>query len=152
MNIHVAQIESNLPGEDRFQIKQKHNIFSACVLDGHGGYLAVDIALTSLLDIIIDKIHLLPQPRQPNDIVQCIDEGFVETDIIIRDHAIELQNAHKRKQHDFYDFGCGGFTSSSSSSSSSHSSTISSSSFEFQSNSNSNNTNTTNNTNDKTKT
>ena len=32
MDIHAAQIESNLPGEDRFHIKRKHNILACCVL------------------------------------------------------------------------------------------------------------------------
>lgn len=95
-------------------------------LDGHGGYLAVDIAVSLLLDLIIDKIHIQSMMLQsaiktqnepflktvksrqydPTAIVKCIDESFVEIDMTIRDYAIVLQNENKRKQqNNMYDFG-----------------------------------------------
>jgi hypothetical protein len=45
VSFDVVSMESNLPGEDRFQIIQTQDGISAFgVFDGHGGYLACDIA------------------------------------------------------------------------------------------------------------
>jgi serine/threonine protein phosphatase PrpC len=40
----ISQLESNKPGEDRFCVVQRNNLFGFAVIDGHGGYLAADIA------------------------------------------------------------------------------------------------------------
>ena len=43
VRIDAAQIESNLPGEDRFCSRESRDLKAYCVIDGHGGYLAADI-------------------------------------------------------------------------------------------------------------
>ena len=44
IDVDCAQLESNSPGEDRFQIIQKEGICAFGIFDGHGGYLAADVA------------------------------------------------------------------------------------------------------------
>jgi hypothetical protein len=55
-NISIAQVESNLPGEDRFSVRATKDVSAFAVFDGHGGYLACDMACATLLDMIITHI------------------------------------------------------------------------------------------------
>lgn len=55
-DISIAQVESNLPGEDRYCVRVTNDVSCFAVLDGHGGYLAADIACAGLLDMIISHI------------------------------------------------------------------------------------------------
>lgn len=43
IGIDVVQMESNLPGEDRFCARENSECKAYAVFDGHGGYLAADI-------------------------------------------------------------------------------------------------------------
>jgi hypothetical protein len=53
----IHQLESNVPGEDRYSIRiLADDIKLFAVIDGHGGYLAADMACALLLDMILSKL------------------------------------------------------------------------------------------------
>ena len=56
-NISISQSQANDPGEDRFSFRVTPSIQAFGVFDGHGGYLACDLATTLLLDMIIADIE-----------------------------------------------------------------------------------------------
>ena len=56
-HVSISQTQANDPGEDRFGIRVTPSIQAFAVFDGHGGYLACDIATTLLLDMIIAAIE-----------------------------------------------------------------------------------------------
>ena len=56
-DLSISQSQANSPGEDRYTIRITPSIQAFGVMDGHGGYLACDLAITLLLDMIIDDIE-----------------------------------------------------------------------------------------------
>jgi hypothetical protein len=64
--VSVSQVESNLPGEDRFSVRVTNDISAYAVYDGHGGYLACDIACATLLDMIITDLSFPPSEELTN--------------------------------------------------------------------------------------
>ncbi len=65
-NISIAQVESNLPGEDRFSVRATKDVSAFAVFDGHGGYLACDMACATLLDMIIAHISATNAEERTN--------------------------------------------------------------------------------------
>ena len=57
-SVSIAQVESNLPGEDRYCVRVSNDVSAFAVYDGHGGYLSADIACATLLDMIIADLSL----------------------------------------------------------------------------------------------
>jgi hypothetical protein len=66
-DVSVCQVESNLPGEDRYCVRVTEDILTYAVYDGHGGYLAADIACGTLLDMIVASISAVPKEVLTND-------------------------------------------------------------------------------------
>lgn len=89
--VDIAQLDSNSPGEDRFQILKYNNFDAYCVIDGHGGYLAADITLKLLLTTIYNNVQLL-QIKTSEEITQAIDNAFVSIDEHILQEAILLSS------------------------------------------------------------
>ena len=87
---------SNDPCEDRYAIRSKDNSVQAFgVFDGHGGFLAADIACSQLLDVLLKHVDALaPEDRTPTNIIQILDKTFQETDATILEEAIRI---HKRR-------------------------------------------------------
>lgn len=56
-HVSISQTQANDPGEDRFSIRITPSIQAFAVFDGHGGFLACDLATTLLLDMIIAAIE-----------------------------------------------------------------------------------------------
>lgn len=53
----INQLESNVPGEDRYSIRiLAEDIKLFAVIDGHGGYLAADMVCSLLLDMLLSKL------------------------------------------------------------------------------------------------
>ena len=52
-DLSISQSQANDPGEDRFSIRVTPSVQAFAVYDGHGGYLACDLAASLLLDMII---------------------------------------------------------------------------------------------------
>jgi len=94
MSVRLAG--SNDPCEDRYAIRSRGQSIQAFgVFDGHGGFLAADIACSQLLDILLQYVDALaPEDRTPANITGILDTTFQETDKIILDEAIRI---HKRR-------------------------------------------------------
>jgi hypothetical protein len=97
ISINIATIDSNAPSEDRWCVRLNSSIARGCaVIDGHGGYLAADIANDKLLDIIINNIeHLTPLQRFESKIVKIINDAFIECDRLILEEAVRLSKLSK---------------------------------------------------------
>lgn len=91
--VSICQVESNLPGEDRYCIRVTEDIYTYGVYDGHGGYLAADIACATLQDMIISEISSL-QMTERNDtkIASIIDAAFISCDQKIMAEALRLHS------------------------------------------------------------
>jgi hypothetical protein len=89
--VSISQVESNLPGEDRYCVRVTDDIYTYGVYDGHGGYLAADIACATLQDTIINEISSL-QLAERNDIkiASIIDSAFCACDERIISEALNL--------------------------------------------------------------
>lgn len=87
VEIAVDQVESNDPGEDRISIRCRNGIQAICVVDGHGGYLACDIASWTLLDSIIDAIIQLPSQGDA-EVCDAISQCFSKVDQQILSEAV----------------------------------------------------------------
>ena len=95
-DISICQIESNLPCEDRYSIRRTADIEAFAIYDGHGGYLAADIATSTLLDTIIKNLSTVPiSNRTFARVAEIIDDAFVQCDSLILKEAIRL---HKTSQ------------------------------------------------------
>jgi serine/threonine protein phosphatase PrpC len=93
-DVSVCQVESNLPGEDRYCIRVTEEIYTYGVYDGHGGYLAADIACATLQDMIIAEISSIPlQERSNLKISSIIDATFTACDERIISEALILHKA-----------------------------------------------------------
>lgn len=89
--VSICQVESNLPGEDRYCIRVTEDIYTYGVYDGHGGYLAADIASATLQDLIIAGISsLVPEERNNTKIASIIDAAFRTCDERIIEEALRL--------------------------------------------------------------
>ena len=94
--VDAIQIESNLPGEDRFCVRDYGSVKGFAVIDGHGGYLAADIVAINLLDIVIQGIFELPM-KTDDAISHLIDESFLKLDNYISSEARRLQNSNSNR-------------------------------------------------------
>ncbi len=95
MSVRLA--ESNMPCEDRYSLRSNLNsngmqLFG--VFDGHGGYLAADIAHAKLLDIIVKNIMKFDEKDKyiHESIAKAIDESFIECDKIILEEALRIHH------------------------------------------------------------
>lgn len=97
LSINISTIDSNSPSEDRWCVRLNCSIARGCaVIDGHGGYLAADIANDKLLDIIINNIEkLTPLQRYESKIVKIINDAFIECDRLILEDAVRLSKLSK---------------------------------------------------------
>ena len=106
LNLSVSQIESNSPGEDRYSVLINSTMKGFCVIDGHGGYLAADIATSFILDNLcksIEKLHHLDKLK--TDIIsKLIEDTIISCDEIILQRALEYQGNSKYAK----DFGRAG--------------------------------------------
>lgn len=94
--VSICQVESNLPGEDRYCIRVTEDICTYGVYDGHGGYLAADIACAILQDMIISDISATPLNERTNTkIASIIDAAFITCDDRIIKEALALHEATK---------------------------------------------------------
>lgn len=83
-------------GEDRYCTRVTGDIFTAGVYDGHGGYLAADIASATLQDMIIaDILNLDIEERSNIKIAEIIDAAFITCDNRIIAEALRLHRASK---------------------------------------------------------
>lgn len=107
VEVDCVQIESNCPGEDRFCARRTEKVQAFGVMDGHGGYLAADIAsaltvslnrafdsclmsVLKLLDTIIESLVSTADPPSDNDVVTIINEAFQAVDALILKEAQSL--------------------------------------------------------------
>ena len=65
-SVSISQVESNLPGEDRYSVRVTNHVSAFAVYDGHGGYLACDMACGTLLDMIIANLSQPPSEELTN--------------------------------------------------------------------------------------
>lgn len=94
--VSICQVESNLPGEDRYCIRVTEDIFTYGVYDGHGGYLAADMACATLQDLIIKEISAIPVTDRNNlRVASVIDAAFIACDERILDEALLLHRSCK---------------------------------------------------------
>ena len=92
--VSICQVESNLPGEDRYCIRVTEDIYTYGVYDGHGGYLAADMACAMLQDMIISEISLLNiVERTDLKIASIINASFCSCDEKIVAEALNLHTA-----------------------------------------------------------
>lgn len=93
INVSVSQINSNNPGEDRYVVLIKPTMKGFLVIDGHGGYLAADIAASYVLATLFKSIEKLdPDDKmKPNIISKIIDDTTSSCDDIILKKALEYQ-------------------------------------------------------------
>jgi serine/threonine protein phosphatase PrpC len=90
-DVSVCQVESNLPCEDRYSLRRTSDIEAFAIYDGHGGYLAADIATSTLLDKIISNLSDIPLNRRTGSLVaEIIDEAFAYCDSLIIQEATRL--------------------------------------------------------------
>ena len=146
-DISVSQVESNLPGEDRFCVRATPDVFAAAVYDGHGGYLAADIACAILLDLIVSAVQRETDDTTSNArVAECIDAAFQQCDDHILKQAVTL---HRKQVRSFaiaqLKEGADGTTSTSVGASSSSSSNSNGSSNASSSSSNGNSSSANNN-------
>lgn len=97
--VSVCQLSSNLPGEDRYCVRANEAVQAYAVLDGHGGFLACDIAVATLLDMIIEDLSTFSPSSSSGSssqesinfqIAQIIDAAFVRCDDNIVREALRL--------------------------------------------------------------
>ena len=97
--VSVCQLSSNLPGEDRYCVRVNETVQAYAVLDGHGGFLACDIAVATLLDMIIEDLSTFSpssssisssQESINIQIARIIDAAFVRCDDNIVLEALRL--------------------------------------------------------------
>jgi hypothetical protein len=92
--VSICQVESNLPGEDRYCIRVTEDIYTYGVYDGHGGYLAADMACAMLQDMIISEISLLNMSERTDlKIASIINTSFCSCDEKIVAEALNLHTA-----------------------------------------------------------
>lgn len=92
--VSICQVESNLPGEDRYCIRVTEDIYTYGVYDGHGGYLAADMACAMLQDMIISEISLLNiAERTDLKIASIINASFCSCDEKIVAEALNLHTS-----------------------------------------------------------
>ena len=65
-SVSISQVESNLPGEDRYSLRVANDVAAFAVYDGHGGYLACDMACGTLLDMIVADLSVPPSEELTN--------------------------------------------------------------------------------------
>jgi serine/threonine protein phosphatase PrpC len=95
-NVSVCQVESNLPGEDRYVCRVTEDILTYGIYDGHGGYLAADIACATLQDMIIADIQSVAVECRSNlKIAEIIDAAFITVDDMIITQALRLHRLSK---------------------------------------------------------
>lgn len=90
----ISHVESNTPGEDRYCARilaDDIKLFS--VIDGHGGYLACDLASNFLLDKIIAKLidHGMTS-CSTDQVYEIIHDSFLEIDDMILTQTSQLVN------------------------------------------------------------
>ncbi len=98
-SISVRLAGSNDPCEDRYALRScaANNIQAFAVFDGHGGFLAADIATSMLLDILLGHVNSLSsKDRTAPNIAKVLDKTFLETDELILNEAIRI---HKHRQN-----------------------------------------------------
>ena len=94
--VSICQVESNLPGEDRYCIRVTEDVYTYGVYDGHGGYLAADMASATLQDLIISGISSLSLDERSNTkIASTIDTAFRICDERIIEEALRLHLSSK---------------------------------------------------------
>ena len=105
-NVSVCQLSSNLPGEDRYCIRVNETVQAYAVLDGHGGFLACDIAVATLLDMIIEDLSTFTPSSSSGSssqeliniqIAKIIDAAFVRCDDNIVHEALRLHRQQMSK-------------------------------------------------------
>jgi serine/threonine protein phosphatase PrpC len=95
-DVSVCQVESNLPGEDRYVCRVTEDILTYGIYDGHGGYLAADIACATLQDMIIADIQSVAIESRSNlKIAEIIDTAFITVDDMIIAQALRLHRLSK---------------------------------------------------------
>lgn len=100
--VSICQVESNLPGEDRYCIRVTEDIYTYGVYDGHGGYLAADMACATLQDLIISEITAIPGiDRSYFKIASVIDAAFTTCDERILQEALLLHRSCKEKANGY---------------------------------------------------
>ena len=96
-DISVSQVESNLPGEDRYCVRATADVFAAAVYDGHGGYLACDMACAMLLDMIVSSVQKeMDDDTSDAHVAECIDSAFQQCDDQILKQAVALHRKQVR--------------------------------------------------------
>ena len=92
--VSICQVESNLPGEDRYCIRVTEDIYTYGVYDGHGGYLAADMACAMLQDMIISEISVLNMSERTDlRIASIINTSFCSCDEKIVAQALNLHTS-----------------------------------------------------------
>lgn len=95
-DVSVCQVESNLPGEDRYVCRVTEDILTYGIYDGHGGYLAADIACATLQNMIIADIQSVAVEARTNiRIAEIIDAAFITCDDNIIAQALRLHRLSK---------------------------------------------------------
>ena len=91
-SLSVKLAGSNMPCEDRYSVRTRPGVQAFAVLDGHGGYLAADIACTNLLDIILNEIDKVGMSDIATEkVCEILDKSFVECDDMILKEAIRIK-------------------------------------------------------------
>lgn len=105
-NISISQLESNLPGEDRYSYRiLTEDIKCFCVIDGHGGYLAADLTLQYLLDMIINEITKSGLIScKSTKVYEIITKCFIEMDELIMNRVKQALDIVQREQSDMYGY------------------------------------------------
>lgn len=102
IDVDVIQMDSNQPGEDRFCVRENAYARAYAVIDGHGGFLAADITMSCLLDIIVNNVSSISFPinKLTNEycekIVQLIDEAFIAVDQIILQKSVGIRRSEQQ--------------------------------------------------------
>lgn len=90
----VAAAASNDPGEDRSCVCITPDIQAFAVYDGHGGNLACDIAMSTLVDVICEKVRALGTQADEDSIRIALEDAYQQCDNMILKEAEHIVNCN----------------------------------------------------------
>jgi serine/threonine protein phosphatase PrpC len=93
----IGEFSSNEPSEDRYFVRTDSDISLYCVIDGHGGCFACDLAQQYLVDILMSElIKAIKLAKTPPEILQLFESTFKKCDDAILQEAVSVQSDQNR--------------------------------------------------------
>lgn len=93
----VCEFSSNQPSEDRYSVRIEPDISVFCVIDGHGGCFACELAEKHLVDMLLKDLRTHDiKTLSPSAVLQIFESTFKRCDETILQEAVTMQSELNR--------------------------------------------------------